>query len=315
MHPKGGEEVFDEELYRKANPDVEAAVRSGACRSGLHHYKKFGKRECRPLRPAADFSTPPLPEDADYSRRDIILAGLDLSELRGVEIGALCSPIVSIAEGDISYVDHADTKSLKAKYADDPAVNTDLIVEVDGVWGENTLLECVGGDFDYVVASHVIEHVPDLANWLQEIHAILKPGGRLRLAIPDRRYTFDYYRHESRLHDVLDAYLQKARRPLPRLILEHFNMARPVDTYAIWRGQEPDPFMLTEHQARASLAIARDALLNGSYHDAHCWVFTPFSFRQLMTQLALLDLLPFTIDQIVDTRPNSIEFFAHLIAV
>jgi|SRR5580692_9010610 hypothetical protein len=40
---------FNEEQYLAANPDVAAAVRSGACPSGQEHYALYGIRENRPL--------------------------------------------------------------------------------------------------------------------------------------------------------------------------------------------------------------------------------------------------------------------------
>ena len=56
------------------------------------------------------------------------------------------------------------TEELRRWYAINDTVNVDDIVEVDHVWGDQTLAECVGatGAYDYLVASHVIEHVPDL---------------------------------------------------------------------------------------------------------------------------------------------------------
>ena len=41
--------------------------------------------------------------------------------------------------------------------------------------------------FDYVMAEHMIEHVPynDAVSMLQECRRVLKPGGRIRLATPD----------------------------------------------------------------------------------------------------------------------------------
>ncbi len=39
--------LFDEPWYRRAHPDVEAAVASGVLVSGLHHYVAFGLEEGR----------------------------------------------------------------------------------------------------------------------------------------------------------------------------------------------------------------------------------------------------------------------------
>lgn len=56
-------------------------------------------------------------------RRDKLLAKLDLATISGVEIGPLYGPVVAKADGKIIYVDHVDTKTLREKYASDPAVN------------------------------------------------------------------------------------------------------------------------------------------------------------------------------------------------
>ena len=57
---------------------------------------------------------------------------------------------------------------------------------VDYVWGDRTLVEAVGQGvyFDYLVASHVVEHVPDMIGWFGEIPAVLKAGGVLSLVFP-----------------------------------------------------------------------------------------------------------------------------------
>jgi len=83
--------------------------------------------------------------------------------MSGVEIGALDRPLVSTSEGKAFYVDHAATRQLREKYRADANVSVEHIVDVDAIWGAQTLRDCVGRDklFNYVVASHVVEHVPD----------------------------------------------------------------------------------------------------------------------------------------------------------
>jgi hypothetical protein len=45
-----------------------------------------------------------------------------------------------------------------------PNVNIEDIVFIDYIWGDETLVEAVdlGVYFDYLVASHVAKHVPDV---------------------------------------------------------------------------------------------------------------------------------------------------------
>jgi SAM-dependent methyltransferase len=308
---------FDETDYLAANPDVAQAVAAGSLPSGLAHYLRYGANENRPLQPgvrAVPFKRPFRP-GLIPQRRDKILAGLDLPSLEGVEIGALTAPLVTRAEGSIFYVDHADTRSLRDSYRAHPDVDVSRIVEVDGVWGKNSLRDCLGGDrqVDYVVASHVIEHTPDLITWLGEIRAILRPGGTLRLAIPDRRYTFDYLRFETRIHDVLDAYLRRARTPLPRLVIEHHSLLRYVDIRAAWDGSLDAASLRRYATTQDGLVRAKDALENGTYHDVHCWVFTPVSFAELCLELATMDLLDLACDYYIETPRDEAEFFVSMV--
>lgn len=39
-------------------------------------------------------------------------------------------------------------------------------------------------EFDEIVSNHVIEHVPDVMNFIAELYRIIKPGGRIRLLTP-----------------------------------------------------------------------------------------------------------------------------------
>lgn len=143
-------------------------------------------------------------------RRHYLLALIDPATQRGLEIGALCKPVVPPAAGRIEYVDHLPTEALREKYAADPNVDIDQIVPVNYVWGASTLPEAVGDQrFDYVIASHVIEHVPDPIGWFKEIAAVLKPGGVLSLAIPDKRWTFDCRREVTSASALIESYFER----------------------------------------------------------------------------------------------------------
>lgn len=243
-------------------------------------------------------------------RREKLLSDLDISGSAGVEIGPLNRPVVSKTEGKIFYVDHADTPSLREKYAGHASVKVDEIAEIDAVWGKQSLQECLNGrQFDYVIASHVIEHVPDLITWLEEIESILKPNGTLRVVVPDRRFTFDYLRRETRLCDVANAYVLKARTPLPIAILDHITSVRQVDLQAAWEGTlSSDLPRLPGHDLSRGIVVARDQIANGTYHDVHCWVFTPRSFAELFREAAADGLIQFACEALYDTEPGQLEF-------
>jgi hypothetical protein len=245
-------------------------------------------------------------------RREKILADIDLASSVCAEIGPLCNPLVTKKECDVIYVDYADADSLRKHYAGNPSVDVARIVETDAIWGKRTLRETLARPVDYIVASHVIEHVPDLITWLRELRDALNAGGQVRLAIPDKRFTFDFLRRETELSDVLDAYVTSARVPKPRSILDYYLNATPVDPFAAWRGELDESSVKRPNTFEQAMAMARDAADNGTYHDAHCWVFTPRSFANLLEQLSRYGLVAFACDRFFDTEVNTIEFFVAL---
>lgn len=242
-----------------------------------------------------------------------LLQGLDLANGRGLEIGALFTPILRRPAHAVRYLDHLPTDALRAKYVNDPAVDPARIVAVDFVWTDEPLLELVGADapFDHVVASHVIEHVPNLLGWLDQIGSVLSVGGALRLIVPDRRFTFDIARAETVLADVLAARLEERTRPAPREILDFYCNYQIVDRTAAAGGLLPPPDGASINEVALATAHAR-ASLAGEYRDVHCQVFTPRSFAALMNNLARLGLIRFRCCRLDDTMPGEIDFFVHL---
>ena len=230
------------------------------------------------------------------TREQKLLAGLNLAQMSGLEIGALASPMLRPPAARVKFVDHADSAALRVKYAEDPTVGLDDIVQVDAVWGENTLAQCFPGErFDFIIASHVIEHVPDMIGWLGEVAEMLNPDGRLILAIPDRRYSFDLLRRETTLTDLIDAHLRGARRPTPGQVFDLNANAVAHDHVAAWfapPATTPRPYV----SRGWALAQARAAQA-GTYIDVHCSVFTARSLLELLDGLLELELLRFGLER------------------
>lgn len=57
---------------------------------------------------------------------------------------------------------------------------------------------------DFVVASHVLEHLAEPLGFLAEIHRVLVPGGLALILLPDRRYTFDRVRPPTSLAHLIE---------------------------------------------------------------------------------------------------------------
>jgi hypothetical protein len=294
---------FDEAAYLAGYPDVAAVVDAGGCASGLAHFEAYGFDEGRSPSPT--------------SRRKRILGNIDTAIMQGVEIGALANPIIRKEDGRILYVDFLDTQALIRNYASDPHTDTTKIVQVDAIWGADRLRDCLPSGFkaDYVVASHVAEHVPDLLGWINEISDILNDTGQIRLALPDRRYTFDILRQESQIHDVLDAHLRKTRVPLPRAILDFLISFRTVSAKEAWLGQIDREALEPMYKINTAFEAASRVFETGVYQDTHCWVFTPRSFAKLMEQAVEAGLLRLGCVAFHDTKPFELEFFVGLQAV
>lgn len=248
------------------------------------------------------------------TRQDKLLQGIDVKGGMGLEIGPLTRPLLTRAQARVHYVDHLDTEGLKAKYAGDPNVDPTQLCPVDYVWNDRASLTEVVGEtrFDYCVASHVIEHAPDVLGWLRQLGEVLKDGGALSLVIPDKRYTFDCRRLPSRPEEVLDAHLRGLRSPSPTHVLGQSLHYSETTHAEAWRGDYHDRPALSPERARGAWALARQVHDSGEYRDVHCWVFTPLSFLDLVAVCQKVGLLPFEIAAFHETAPNEIDFFATL---
>ena len=248
-------------------------------------------------------------------RRFKLLEHIDLSVQEGLEIGALSRPVVKKTgcDGRIFYVDFATTEQLRTKYKGDPNVNIDEIVETDYVWGKQTLPELLKGKvFDFVIASHVIEHVPNMLGWLQEVAAVLKDGGVLSLAIPDKRYSFDIKRNLTSMGELVESYLQDRRRPSVKSVFDHVALATKVDLHQAWSGKL-DQSKLNHYGTflDAFNTVEMDQY-NDDYRDVHVNIFTPNSFLKILENACTLKLLDFSVVDFYKTQRGTLEFFVSL---
>jgi predicted SAM-dependent methyltransferase len=245
-------------------------------------------------------------------RKTVLLNGIDLRTERGIEFGPLDCPLVTKDDGRILYIDYTTADVLRARHAHRPGKDPAAIVDVDRVWND-ALPRVLRDDspLDYALASHVIEHVPNLVGWLSEVAQVLRPGGRLCLAVPDKRYTFDHQRTPSRLAEAMSAYVQKLRRPSPQQVFDHHYKVVQLPLREAWQGRLDTSNLSRIHDMGYALSQTRKAQ-DGEYVDCHCWVFTPRSFLELMSELAEHGFLAYRLASFHDTRPYTFEFHACL---
>jgi len=118
----------------------------------------------------------------------------------GLELGALDFPLRMPARARVRYVDRKPNEGLRADF---PELAGQEFVPVDIVDDATTLATVPDGSQDFVVASHVIEHLEDPIGALRAWLRVVKPGGVVWLAVPDRRRTFDAERPTTPLEHVV----------------------------------------------------------------------------------------------------------------
>jgi|GEM_PF-281864 len=211
---------------------------------------------------------------------------------RALEFGASYSPILRKSAGfNVSVVDHASADDLRHKYANDPNVDIAMIEEVDAIddGAELDVLLPAGERFGHIVASHVFEHLTDPVHFLQRCERALSENGRLYLLIPDRRYTFDYFRPASTTGQVLQAFVEGRRRHNVAALYDQAAYSATRAGAAVWGPGSPGDFgMAGVAHAGYDNALGADP---ATYRDCHAWVFTAASFRLIMQELRELGLI------------------------
>lgn len=212
----------------------------------------------------------------------------------GLEIGPSHSPLAPKAEGfHVEILDHASAQDLRAKYRD-AGVNIDHIEDVDFIWRGERLPETIGrhGCYDWIIASHVIEHTPDLVGFLCDCQTLLQEAGRLILVIPDKRYCFDHFQSLTSTGDVLDAHQLGRTHPSPGHVFDHFVNAVGKGRKRVisWRRHAPGALQLI-HSLEEARDAWRSAQADNAYVDVHNWHFTPESFSLVIDDLRDLGLL------------------------
>ncbi|WP_028651661.1 class I SAM-dependent methyltransferase [Nocardioides halotolerans] len=239
----------------------------------------------------------------------------DFGSGHGLEIGPLDRPMVREERADVSYLDVVSRDALQEHYAEGHGVVVDNIPDIDYVLIQpdgRTLsiadAAAPGAPYDWVVASHVIEHVPDVVGWLTDLAEITVDDGVLALIVPDQRFSFDVHRPLTTVGQMLQAHADGDKRPSVRAVYDHFSATLDYKHLDIWRGNAPTYDTPAHPWWQANDEVQRT--LRGEYVDCHVWLFTPESFLRQMRELRRGGHSSWYVEQIVPTRPDDVEFYA-----
>jgi len=220
--------------------------------------------------------------------------------MRGIEIGPSYRPLCPKNQGwNTLVVDHATRAELVAKYTA-WKVDTSLIEDVDVVLGDDGL-DAISPKqgYDYILASHVIEHIPNPIGFFRACADLLKPGGRLRLAVPDKRFCFDLLKPVSTAGQMIQAHAENRRShtlgQLVDALMFHVTCNGQITFHGVGAADELE-FV---HPPMDAYRMATQAIQSHQHYDVHGWVFTPSSFLVICSQLTAMGLLPFRITSVL----------------
>jgi len=199
----------------------------------------------------------------------------------GIEIGALHSPLKVPNGVTVHYLDRMPVNQLRQHY---PELSEQNLVEIDIVDDGETLASVLDASVDFVIANHMIEHCQNpifsIENWLR----VLKPGGILYMAVPDKRYTFDCERPVTALEHLIRDYTEGPK----------WSKSSHFEEWALLVDKVPEP----DVPVRAQFVAA----INYSIHF-HVW--TQVEFLELLLYCRNNLSLPIEIELL---QKNDIEF-------
>jgi SAM-dependent methyltransferase len=219
-----------------------------------------------------------------FRRRRRRLAG-EFLRGEGIEIGALNEPQWLPRGTRAVNVDRMPVEELRRQY---PELQGVRLAPVDVVDDGEMLRSFEQASVDFVVANHFIEHTEDPVGTIGRLLEVVRPGGILYMAVPDKRLTFDSGRELTPKEHVL----RDSREGPESSRHEHY-----LEFAQYFKGL---------HGAEAEREAER---VRSSGYSIHFHVWTQATFRELLEHLRSELGFPFTLEAL---EPNHHEFIAVL---
>ncbi len=121
----------------------------------------------------------------------------------GIEIGALHMPLPAPPRARVKYLDRMTGSDLRKHY---PELAGLPLVHVDVVDNGEKLFTVADASLDFVIANHFLEHCQNPLDAVSNMLRVLKEGGVLFMAVPDKRFTFDSRRPVTEIEHLARDY-------------------------------------------------------------------------------------------------------------
>lgn len=249
-------------------------------------------------------------------REQFISQIIERKESRILEIGPLNRPIATKDKyPNVFYCDIRSTDAIKALYSGNDyleatgiQINVSEIVDVDYVINESYKKTFQNiPQFDYVIASHVIEHMEDIISFFQDITNVLKPHGKLCIVYPDKRYCFDHFRESASFRDAFNVYYHGQHNAAPMALDFFFNVVHENDAVRFWEANHISE-LLPQNNFQQALTAYQQFEQGKKLDDVHFWEFTDRSFIKFLYDCVRSQLLLFSCIDFRQTQINSQQF-------
>jgi len=150
---------------------------------------------------------------------------------QGVEIGALCHPMRLPPGCTVRYADAFTSQQLRQQY--EVEMQGYDLVEVDIITDAHLLTGVEDASQDFVIANHVLEHLGDPLLAIRNMLRVLRPGGVLFFALPDKRHTFDQDRPCTPFEHLLEDHRHGPEISREAHYQEWFRLAEKIPEHEI----------------------------------------------------------------------------------
>jgi SAM-dependent methyltransferase len=235
--------------------------------------------------------------DYQLNRLQFLKKLVNLENSEGLEIGACDLPTVTKEVGKCEFADFRSAEEIVHLWN----LPREAVMPVKYILQRDSKVHLqIDKKFDFVVLCHVIEHIPNVISYILDLHNLLKPGGLIIIACPDKRRTFDASRPSTTIEHLLDDYYNNCNYPSLEHILEFSKVAsddlrqKSIESPKEFYGWGCDNF-------ESGLA------------DAHCHVWTDGEFFTQIKYLIDGDIIEGL--KIVDKQYNNGAYNEFLIAL
>ncbi|HEY8672830.1 MAG TPA: methyltransferase domain-containing protein [Candidatus Dormibacteraeota bacterium] len=178
----------------------------------------------------------------------------------GVELGPGHHPMpVLFSDVTIRYVDRWDPEQNRSLFPDVAAGSTFTTPDVIANLDVDRLSALSDESQDFVIASHLLEHLANPLAQLEDMHRVLRRGGVALIFLPDRRYTFDRKRSPTPLEHLIADHRDQVTVASDEHLEDHLRKT------GVWQDS------WTDEDRRREFAFNRERSIH-----VHCWTEDEF---------------------------------------